>query len=142
MADAALQLVSDVLRNQLCFQLASGGMARVYLARVQGPGGFEKLVALKRIHSHLADQPEFIEMFLDEARIASRINHPNVCAVFDFGQEDNAYFISMEFLNGETAGRLAGNIAKNPVISGTRQWGTTAAPSTSSTATSRPTTSS
>jgi serine/threonine-protein kinase len=113
-------------KYQLCFQLASGGMARVYLARVQGPAGFEKLVALKRIHSHLADQPEFIEMFLDEARIASRINHPNVCQVFDFGQEDGNYYISMEFLLGETAGRLAGTINKSDYV-GSARWGRVAA---------------
>jgi len=115
-------------KYQLCFRLASGGMARVYLARVQGLAGFEKLVALKRIHSHLADQPEFIEMFLDEARIASRINHPNICQVFDFGQDGGAYYISMEFLMGETAGRLAGGIAKRPdPAADAERWGCIAA---------------
>ncbi len=113
-------------KYQLCFRLASGGMARVYLARIQGPAGFEKLVALKRIHSHLADQPEFIEMFLDEARIASRINHPNICQVFDFGNDQGAYYISMEFLMGETAGRLAGALNKRDDVDVDR-WGCIAA---------------
>jgi serine/threonine-protein kinase len=113
-------------KYQLCFRLASGGMARVYLARIQGPAGFEKLVALKRIHSHLADQPEFIEMFLDEARIASRINHPNICQVFDFGQDQGAYYISMEFLLGETAGRVAGALNKKEDVDSDR-WGCIAA---------------
>jgi serine/threonine-protein kinase len=113
-------------KYQLCFRLASGGMARVYLARIQGPAGFEKLVALKRIHSHLADQPEFIEMFLDEARIASRINHPNICQVFDFGQDHGAYYISMEFLLGETAGRVAGALNKEEEVDSER-WGCIAA---------------
>ena len=73
-------------RYQLCFELASGGMASVYLARAEGGPGFQKLVALKRIHAHLADEKEYVEMFLDEARIASRITHANVCSVFDFGE--------------------------------------------------------
>ena len=73
-------------RYQLCFELASGGMAKVYLARVGGAAGFDKLVALKRIHPHLAEQHGFLEMFMDEARLASRIDHPNVCTVFNFGR--------------------------------------------------------
>ena len=72
------------------FELAAGGMATVYLARVHGASGFEKLVALKRIHRHLAKEQKYIEMFLDEAKIASRITHPNVCSVFDFGQADGS----------------------------------------------------
>jgi len=93
-------------RYRLCFELASGGMATVYLARVEGPAGFEKLVALKCIHPHLAKERDFIEMFLDEARIASRISHPNVCAVFDFGREADTYFLAMEHLVGEPLTRV------------------------------------
>ncbi|MBT8451352.1 MAG: hypothetical protein KJO40_05220, partial [Deltaproteobacteria bacterium] len=65
-------------RYKLCFELAAGGMATVYLAKVDGAPGFEKLVALKRIHRHLAKEKRYVDMFLDEARIASRITHPNV----------------------------------------------------------------
>ena len=85
-------------RYQLCFELASGGMASVYLARAEGSPGFQKLVALKRIHPHLSSERAYIEMFLDEARIASSITHPNVCSVFDFGEVDGEYFIAMEYL--------------------------------------------
>ena len=70
-------------RYWLCFELASGGMATVYLARMEGAQGFEKIVALKRVHPHLVSERRYIEMFLDEARIASGITHPNVCSVFD-----------------------------------------------------------
>ncbi|MDQ3038151.1 MAG: protein kinase, partial [Myxococcota bacterium] len=97
-------------RYQLCFELASGGMAKVYLARVGGAAGFDKLVALKRIHPHLSDQHEFLEMFMDEARLASRIDHPNVCTVFDFGHAGREHFIAMEYLLGETLGRLARHV--------------------------------
>jgi serine/threonine protein kinase len=93
-------------RYQLCFELASGGMASVYLARAEGTPGFQKLVALKRIHSHLADEKDYVEMFLDEARIASRITHANVCSVFDFGEAEGEYFIAMEYLVGEPLWRV------------------------------------
>jgi serine/threonine protein kinase len=100
-------------RYELCFELASGGMATVYLARVHGASGFEKLVALKRIHRHLAKERKYIDMFLDEAKIASRITHPNVCSVFDFGQADGEYYIAMEYLVGEPLSRLCGKVARD-----------------------------
>jgi serine/threonine-protein kinase len=88
-------------------------MASVYLARAGGVPGFEKLVALKRIHPHLADEKDYIEMFLDEARIASRITHPNVCSVFDFGEADGEYFIAMEYLVGEPLSRVHRRVVAN-----------------------------
>jgi len=100
-------------RYQLCFELASGGMASVYLARAEGAPGFEKLVALKRIHPHLADEKDYVEMFLDEARIASRITHPNVCSVFDFGEANGEYFIAMEYLVGEPLSRIHRRVVAN-----------------------------
>jgi len=101
-------------RYELRFELASGGMGSVYLARLDGTAGFEKLVALKRIHPHLAKETDCIEMFLDEAKIASRITHPNVCSVFDFGQVDGEYYIAMEYLVGEPLARLYTRAAKIP----------------------------
>jgi serine/threonine-protein kinase len=98
--------LSRIGRYELCFELASGGMASVHLARAHGDPGFEKLVALKRIHPHLACEQEYVEMFLDEARIASRITHSNVCSVFDFGEADGEYFIAMEYLVGEPLSRV------------------------------------
>ncbi|MEM7434302.1 MAG: serine/threonine-protein kinase [Myxococcota bacterium] len=100
-------------RYELCFELASGGMASVYLARIDGVSGFEKLVALKRIHRHLAKEQGYVDMFLDEARIAARITHPNVCSVFDFGEADGEYYIAMEYLVGEPLSRLCGRVARN-----------------------------
>ena len=100
-------------RYQLCFELASGGMARVYLARAEGTPGFQKLVALKRIHPHLAEEKDYVEMFLDEARIASRITHPNVCSVFDFGEAKGEHFIAMEYLVGESLSRVHRRVVAN-----------------------------
>ncbi len=100
-------------RYQLCFELASGGMASVYLARAAGSPGFEKLVALKRIHPHLSNETSYVEMFLDEARIASQITHPNVCSVFDFGEADGEHFIAMEYLVGEPLSRVYRRVVTN-----------------------------
>lgn len=104
---------SKIGRYELCFELASGGMASVHLARVEGNPGFEKLVALKRIHPHLAQEREYVDMFLDEARIASRITHSNVCSVFDFGEADGEYFIAMEYLVGEPLSRVHRRVLSN-----------------------------
>lgn len=93
-------------RYRLCYELATGGMATVFLASVEGPAGFEKLAAVKRIHPHMAKTSSFVAMFLDEAKIASRISHANVCTVFDFGVTDGSYFIAMEYLVGETLARV------------------------------------
>lgn len=103
-------------RYVLCYELASGGMATVYLARTEGSSGFDRLVALKIIHPHLAKQREFVDMFLDEAKIAARIVHPNVCSVFDFGEEEGTYYLAMDYLVGETMGRLMRAAWKKPGV--------------------------
>ncbi len=93
-------------RYQLLKKLATGGMAQIYLARQVGPEGFEKLLVVKRILPHLAENEEFITMFLDEARIAARLNHPNVVQIFDLGAQDDSFFIAMEFIHGEDVRRV------------------------------------
>lgn len=104
-------------RYRLCFEVAHGGMATVYLARADGPGGFGKLVALKRIHPHLARERAFVDMFLDEARIASMLSHPNVCGVTDFGQADETYYLTMEYLVGESLGHVHHKLAQRQRVS-------------------------
>ena len=88
-------------RYRVVDEIGVGGMAAVHLARADGPGGFQKWVAIKRIHRHLAEDEQFIRMFLDEARIAARISHPNVAQVFDLGKQGDTYWIAMEYLHGE-----------------------------------------
>lgn len=88
-------------RYRVVDEIGIGGMASVHLARADGPGGFQKWVAIKRIHKHLAEDQTFISMFLDEARIAARITHPNVAQVFDLGTHRDSYWIAMEYLHGE-----------------------------------------
>ncbi len=84
----------------LVARLATGGMAEIFLARLQGAAGFEKLVCIKRILPHLARDRQFVAMFLDEARIAARITHPNVCQVFELGEIAGSYYLAMEYLEG------------------------------------------
>src|SRR5262245_3434835 len=86
-------------------------MARLMLARARGPGGFDKMVALKLIHPRYAREPSFREMFLDEARIASRIQHPNVCSVFDFGEVQGRYYLAMDFLEGQPLSHVLKRVA-------------------------------
>jgi serine/threonine-protein kinase len=88
-------------RFELLMEMARGGMATLYLARIRGPEQFEKKLVIKRIHEHLAEEEEFIGMFLDEARITALIHHPNVATIFDMGQIQGAYFIAMEYVHGE-----------------------------------------
>ena len=97
----APQLPLKLSRFTLCEELGSGGMATVYLARMDLAAGIERLVALKTIHPHLAKEKPFVDMFLDEARIASHVSHPNVCATYDFGEVDGVYYLAMEYLLGE-----------------------------------------
>lgn len=89
-------------RYETLRSIASGGMATVYLARVLGEGGFERLVALKVMHPHLAQDPEFVSMFLDEARLAAGIRHPNVVGVLDIDRDNDGLFIVMDYVDGLT----------------------------------------
>jgi eukaryotic-like serine/threonine-protein kinase len=88
-------------RYRVVDEIGIGGMASVHLARMDGPGGFQKWVAIKKIHSHLVEDESFVQMFLDEARVAARISHPNVATVFDLGKHEDTYWIAMEYLHGE-----------------------------------------
>jgi eukaryotic-like serine/threonine-protein kinase len=86
-------------RYRIVCELASGGMATVNLAIADG---LDKLLALKVIHPHLAQEENFLRMFLDEARIASSVSHRNVCNVFDYGEQDGRYYMAMDYLAGGT----------------------------------------
>src|SRR5690349_23523617 len=81
-------------------------MAQIFLARQQGVEGFEKLIVVKRILPHLAENADFVAMFLDEARIAARLNHPNIVQIFNLGAQDDSYFIAMEYIHGEDLRRV------------------------------------
>ena len=87
-------------RYEVLAQLGIGGMAELYVARQSGLSGFERIVALKRILPHLTADDEFVRMFLDEARIAASLDHPNIAQVTDIDIEGGQYFFAMEFVHG------------------------------------------
>ena len=99
-------------RYEILARIGEGGMASVFLARQRGPQGFHKLVVIKRIHPNLARVRQFINMFLDEARIAAQINHHRVVQIFELGEDDGTYFIAMEYLEGESLATLLTAAAK------------------------------
>jgi serine/threonine-protein kinase len=93
-------------RYTLYGEIASGGMATVHVGKAQGHGGFARTVAIKRLYPHLAQDPDFVAMFLDEAWLAARIHHPNVVQTIDIVSEGGELFLVMDFVHGETLSRI------------------------------------
>jgi tRNA A-37 threonylcarbamoyl transferase component Bud32 len=93
-------------KYQLLEKIATGGMAEVYRARSFGMAGFEKIIVIKRVLDHMAADQEFVEMFIDEARIAVQLQHVNIVQVFDLGEESGHYFMAMEYVHGLDLSRL------------------------------------
>lgn len=93
-------------KYRLIRKLATGGMAEIFLARQEGMEGFQKELVIKRILPVHADNDELIEMFLDEARIAAKLNHPNIVQIYDLGRCDGEYFIAMEYVHGQDLRRI------------------------------------
>jgi serine/threonine protein kinase len=85
---------------RLVDRVAVGGMAEVFKAKRSGVEGFEKTVALKRILPHLSENKEFLDMFVDEAKMVAGLNHPNIVQIFDLGKIENSYYIAMEYVHG------------------------------------------
>jgi TonB family protein len=85
---------------ELLEPIATGGMAEVYRARMRGMEGFEKIVAIKRILPHLSDNNEFVSMFIDEAKLAAQLQHPNIIHIYDLGRIERSYYIAMEYVDG------------------------------------------
>jgi serine/threonine-protein kinase len=100
-ATAEANLPQRVGRYDVLGRLETGGMAEILLGQLRGPSGFEAPVVIKRILPHLARDPSFEKMFLDEARIAAGVRHPNVVHVHELGQENDDLFLVMEYLEGE-----------------------------------------
>jgi serine/threonine-protein kinase len=93
-------------KYQLLAVLGRGGMAEVFLALSRGAMGFDKLAVIKRLRPGMADDESFRRMFLDEARLAARLNHPNVVHTYEAGEHDNVYFIAMEYLEGQSLNKV------------------------------------
>ena len=99
-------------RYELLRAIASGGMAQVHLGRALGVGGFERFVAIKVMHAHLADEPEFVAMFLDEGRLAARIRHPNVVGTIDIQQDEQGLFLVMDYVDGPSLQKVLRAVSK------------------------------
>src|SRR5512142_2640832 len=91
--------------------LAAGGMAEVFLALHQGLEGFLKVVVIKRIHPHMASSPNVVQMFADEARLAARLEHPNIVRTYELGEHEGQYFTVMEYLAGEDLQKVLGKLS-------------------------------
>ena len=87
--------------DQIIRKLAEGGMAEVFLAQVEGPGGFQKPVVVKRVLPELSKDQQFVAMFLSEAKLVAQLNHPNIVSVYDWGTYQNTYFMAMEYVEGQ-----------------------------------------
>lgn len=102
-------------RYRLLLELGQGGMARVYVALSSGLGGFNKLVVLKVMRDELRETESSLAMFLAEARLAARMNHPNIVQTLEVGEDGGRYFICMEYLEGQTLGRLLKKTSEKPL---------------------------
>jgi serine/threonine-protein kinase len=111
-AEGTLRAGEWLDRYELLCPIASGGMATVWLARLRGKRGFEKLFAIKTIRTELVEDPRFQEMFLDEARIASGLQHPNVAQILDLGEQQRVLFIVMEWVDGDSLSRIRKAVVK------------------------------
>ena len=94
-------------RYAMCAEIAAGGMATVHLGKLLGPVGFSRVVAIKALHPQFARDPDFLSMFLDEARLAGRVRHPNVVSVFDVVAREGELYLIMDYVPGDTLARLA-----------------------------------
>jgi len=98
--------VETLGRYRLIRRVAVGGMAEIFLAEQPGASGLARRVAIKRILPHRADDAEFVNMFLNEARVAALLNHPHIVKIYDMGEEDHRYYIAMEFVQGYDLGQI------------------------------------
>ncbi len=98
--EAKSQQISGGNEYQLLHKIAMGGMAEVWKAKLVGEKGFEKIVAVKKILPHLSDNDDFISMFIDEAKVAANLTHPNIAQIYELGKMGESFFIAMEFVDG------------------------------------------
>jgi eukaryotic-like serine/threonine-protein kinase len=108
----AIDVGSRIRDYEIVARLKAGGMATLFLARRTGAAGFSRHVAMKVVHPHLAADPSFIRMFIDEALLSARIQHPNVVHVEELGEDHGTYFLAMEYVHGSALSTLLGALAR------------------------------
>ncbi len=106
-----LLLPSIYGRYILTRKIAMGGMAEVYRAKSFGAENFEKMIAIKRLYPHLSEDPSFVKMFINEAKLAATLNHVNVAPIYDFGCQQGFYYIAMEYVRGADLADLIALVA-------------------------------
>jgi serine/threonine-protein kinase len=108
----AIDVGSRIRDYEIVARLKAGGMATLFLARRVGAAGFSRHVAIKVVHPHLAEDQGFIRMFIDEALLSARIQHPNVVHVEELGEDHGTYFLAMEYVHGSALSTMLGSLAK------------------------------
>ncbi|MFH1811904.1 MAG: serine/threonine-protein kinase [Pseudomonadota bacterium] len=103
-------------KYEIIRRLTVGGMGEIFLARQTGVAGFDRLVILKSLLPHLAAQAKFVRQFLDEARVAARLSHPNIVAIFEVGLWEGTYFIAMEYIHGATLSKVVQQAVANRTL--------------------------
>jgi serine/threonine protein kinase len=103
-------------KYRLVVEIGKGGMADVFLAVAQGPIGFNKLLVIKRLKADMAEDPELVSMQIDEARLAARLNHPNVVQTVEVAEDRGQYYIAMEYLEGQPLNRILSRAARGRPI--------------------------
>ncbi len=111
----AAEIGSSASSYEIYGKLAKGGMAEIFLARAKGAAGVSRFVVLKRVLQERATDLQFLQMFLDEARVAAQLQHPNVAQVYDVGRLGDSYFFTMEYVHGVTVRDLVQALAGQPV---------------------------
>jgi tRNA A-37 threonylcarbamoyl transferase component Bud32 len=96
--------------------VAAGGMAEVFRAKRKGVEGFEKIVAVKRILSHLSHNKEFVDMFIDEAKMVAGLSHPNIAQIFELGKIEDTYFIAMEYVDGKDLRTILTRVREKGIV--------------------------
>ena len=112
---ASIDLPATFGKYFLTEKLATGGMAEIYLAKLVGPGGFEKQLVIKQIHPRLSGQRHFVDLFVAEAKILVTLAHGNIVPVYELGVIDDTYFIAMEYIDGPTLYRLTETLRRRGV---------------------------
>jgi serine/threonine-protein kinase len=103
-------------RYELCDRIASGGMGSVHLGHLHGSAGFRRIVAIKRMHPELTSDPDFVRAFIEEAKLAARIRHPNVVPILDaLKDQAGEYFLILEYVHGEALHKLLKSSGRSPV---------------------------
>ncbi len=99
--------VGRIGRYDILGRLAIGGMAEIFLARESGPRAASRELVVKRVLPHVAADPKLIDMFVQEAQLCMRLRHPNICSIYEFGEEDGTFYLAMEWVHGVPLSRLA-----------------------------------